>query len=292
MGIAAITTWSANQVLTAAALNANFSTIRDHYNSNALELGGNQTVTGAKTFSALITGSAGATFGAGVSLTAGKLTTVASATGGAGLILPHGTAPSAPVDGDLWSTTSGLFARINGVTAGPFGAGTVTGSGTTGRLTRWSSSTAVEAASLLSVRAYANAVSVANNAVVPFAAESFDNGGFHDNVTNNSRLTVPSGGDGRYVLTLHATITKSPPGGISGIGLKLRKNGADLYSGAAVPQIFHDMDSNGADAPSLIAAGVTALVDTVATDYYEVLHTSGDGTTSTITAGFSMHRID
>ncbi len=33
--------------------------------------------------------------------------------------LPHGTAPTAPVDGDLWTTTAGLFVRINGVTVGP-----------------------------------------------------------------------------------------------------------------------------------------------------------------------------
>ncbi|MES2531974.1 MAG: hypothetical protein V4636_13130 [Pseudomonadota bacterium] len=33
--------------------------------------------------------------------------------------LPHGAAPGAPVDGDMWTTTAGLFVRINGVTVGP-----------------------------------------------------------------------------------------------------------------------------------------------------------------------------
>jgi hypothetical protein len=33
-----------------------------------------------------------------------------------GFRLPHGAAPSAPTDGDMWTTTSGLAARINGVT--------------------------------------------------------------------------------------------------------------------------------------------------------------------------------
>jgi hypothetical protein len=56
-----------------------------------------------------------------VNLTAtGLILTAASASGGAGFRVPHGAAPSAPVDGDLWSTTSGLFARINGATVGPF----------------------------------------------------------------------------------------------------------------------------------------------------------------------------
>jgi hypothetical protein len=30
--------------------------------------------------------------------------------------LPHGVAPTTPLDGDLWTTTTGLYGRINGVT--------------------------------------------------------------------------------------------------------------------------------------------------------------------------------
>lgn len=52
----------------------------------------------------------------------GLVTTVASATGGAGLTLPHGTAPTSPVNGNLWSTTAGFYGRVNGVTVGPFAA--------------------------------------------------------------------------------------------------------------------------------------------------------------------------
>lgn len=35
------------------------------------------------------------------------------------LIIPHGSAPSSPIDGDVWTTTSGLYVRINGGTVGP-----------------------------------------------------------------------------------------------------------------------------------------------------------------------------
>lgn len=49
----------------------------------------------------------------------GLVLTVASAAPTAGLRVPHGTAPAAPVDGDVWTTTAGLFVRINGVTVGP-----------------------------------------------------------------------------------------------------------------------------------------------------------------------------
>jgi len=44
------------------------------------------------------------------------LITAASLTGAAGLNIPHGTAPSSPVNGDMWTTTGGAFIRINGVT--------------------------------------------------------------------------------------------------------------------------------------------------------------------------------
>lgn len=51
-----------------------------------------------------------------------KHTTAASTTGGAGFNLPHGAAPTSPVNGDVWTTTAGLFIRINGTTYGPFAA--------------------------------------------------------------------------------------------------------------------------------------------------------------------------
>lgn len=46
----------------------------------------------------------------------GLLLTAASASGSAGLRLPHGAAPGTPVNGDVWTTTVGPFARINGTT--------------------------------------------------------------------------------------------------------------------------------------------------------------------------------
>lgn len=49
----------------------------------------------------------------------GLLTTVASGTSSAGFNLPHGAAPTTPVNGDLWTTTTGIYARINGTTVGP-----------------------------------------------------------------------------------------------------------------------------------------------------------------------------
>ena len=52
---------------------------------------------------------AGATF-------TGKVNTPTSTATTAGLNVPHGTAPTTPVNGDIWTTTTGLNARINGAT--------------------------------------------------------------------------------------------------------------------------------------------------------------------------------
>ena len=48
-----------------------------------------------------------------------NLNLAAGTTGVSTLRIPHGSAPSAPVDGDMWTTTAGLYIRINGGTVGP-----------------------------------------------------------------------------------------------------------------------------------------------------------------------------
>jgi hypothetical protein len=48
---------------------------------------------------------------------AGKLVKLKAASSArASLNMPHGSAPTSPVNGDMWTTTAGLFIRINGVT--------------------------------------------------------------------------------------------------------------------------------------------------------------------------------
>jgi len=46
----------------------------------------------------------------------GKVSTIPSTTANAGFNVAHGVAPTTPVNGDIWTTTGGLFARINGST--------------------------------------------------------------------------------------------------------------------------------------------------------------------------------
>lgn len=69
--------------------------------------------------------------------------------------------------------------------------------------------------------------SIPNDAdtVVPFATEDFDSNAFHDLVTNNSRLTVPSGKAGKYLVVLQVATAS---GGGSGRHLYIMKNGTTI----------------------------------------------------------------
>lgn len=68
-----------------------------------------------------------------------------SVAAGASLNIPHGVAPSAPANGDVWTTSTALFARINGATVRlsanlgvapiTFGGSVATGTFPTGTLT-------------------------------------------------------------------------------------------------------------------------------------------------------------
>jgi hypothetical protein len=66
----------------------------------------------------------------GKTVTGGRFVLPASTTAGDFLVLPHGTAPTTPTNGAIWSTTAGFFGRVNGVTVGPFGTSGAAGTGT------------------------------------------------------------------------------------------------------------------------------------------------------------------
>ncbi len=75
--------------------------------------------------------------------------------------------------------------------------------------------------------------SIANNTytAVSFNVETEDSNGFHDNTTNNSRITVPTGYAGRYLLI--ATINWDQSNGVGGRYIGFAKNGT-LVSDTAI----------------------------------------------------------
>lgn len=95
---------------------------------NVITVGGSGTFTA---WTASLAVSAGALSLTGGTMT-GRFITKASTSTEAGFNLPHGAAPSAPANGDMWVTTSGLYVQINGTTYDflPRSGGTVTGTTT------------------------------------------------------------------------------------------------------------------------------------------------------------------
>ena len=107
-----------------------------------------------KIFKTPITASSGTnTFGVtnfSSSVTVRDLIINSSSAAGATFTISQGTAPTSPANGDVWTTSAGLYVRINGSTVGPLSAsgsgpastvttlyGSVTGAGTVGASTTY-----------------------------------------------------------------------------------------------------------------------------------------------------------
>lgn len=73
-------------------------------------------VTGLTEYGILIRPSAALSGFGGITAPTALVHIGASTTARASLCVPHGTAPSSPVNGDIWTDTSGMYVRINGVT--------------------------------------------------------------------------------------------------------------------------------------------------------------------------------
>ena len=64
----------------------------------------------------------------------GTVIAVTPTTSLASIRLPHGSDPTSPTDGDIWTTSAGIYVQINGATVGPLGTGSGGGGGGTASL--------------------------------------------------------------------------------------------------------------------------------------------------------------
>ena len=118
-------------------------------------------------------------------------------------------------------------------------------------------------------------VADSTSTVITFNAEEFDTDGFHDNATNNSRITIPTGKGGKYLLIGASQISASTAGTR---GMTIFKNGATVL-----------LDNHQhAPTPSISYRGVlTGVVNLVATDYVELQVTQYSGGSLDVVAGLT-----
>jgi hypothetical protein len=108
-------------------------------------------------------------------------------------------------------------------------------------------------------RAYHGATQSINDStvtVLSMNSEDYDVGTCHDTVTNNSRLTVPTGGDGLYLVIAKASFAANATGQRN---IRIRKNGGDVGT-----QVV------GTPAAAIATNLSVSLIDVAAAgDYYE-----------------------
>jgi hypothetical protein len=108
--------------------------------------------------------------------------------------------------------------------------------------------------------------SIANTTVtnVSFDQETFDSDGFHDNVTNNTRITIPTGKGGKYLVTVQTMFTGFTA---SNVFSQVKKNGTEIMTS-------YTANSNTA-APT---QGMSQIFSFAAADYIEVAVYQNSGT--------------
>jgi hypothetical protein len=109
------------------------------------------------------------------------------------------------------------------------------------------------------------AITTATATALTFDTESFDTDGFHSTATNTSRITIPSGKDGKYLVTPQVRSEANSTGRRI---LALYKNGSIVLLNQ-----FEQVPS----ATGAVTIGNSFIISLVATDYIELYYTQTSG---------------
>jgi hypothetical protein len=200
----------------------------------------------------------------------GKVTTIPAVTASAGFNIPHGTAPTTFANGDIWTTTGGLFAYINGGTrqfATLSDGFTYSGNNTfAGPTLVFGNTTA------------ASTIGIGTGATISGSTRTISIGtGSAAGSTNNINI---GGGSGTITTTLNGTTNFTGPitGAINNItlGNGTAASAFNLFTGATI--------SGSTKAVSIATGGAAGSTTTVTIGNTTGSTTTLQGTTNGITA--------
>ena len=97
--------------------------------------------------------------------------------------------------------------------------------------------------------------------IIAFATEQWDTNAFHDNATNNSRITIPTGYGGYYLLVGNFNCTTS-----DAAALMIYKNGTAITAGIESGEITRVVGTGG----NTISVTGSVIVNATAGDYFEL----------------------
>jgi len=123
----------------------------------------------------------------------------------------------------------------------------------------------------------AQSISNATDTTISYNAEEFDTDGFHDNSTNNTRFTIPSGKGGKYLITAIATTAV----GSGPRQIQVKKNGGT------------DQLSTLLNAASTYSTQIvlTGILDLAVADYLELFMYQESGGSLNALAGQHIQRF-
>jgi hypothetical protein len=128
------------------------------------------------------------------------------------------------------------------------------------------------------------AITANTGLLIAFTTEEFDSNGFHDNSTNNTRLTIPSGYAGKYIISGWLNTPLGTPGSYQ--LLRLYKNGAQ-YTTGGVREGEYFRSNTGTNFTNAFAQTITASVG----DYFELQYQQNNTETVNIWSNFQLTYI-
>jgi hypothetical protein len=123
-------------------------------------------------------------------------------------------------------------------------------------------------------------VSDATTTAIEWDAENFDTDSYHDNVTNNTRITVPEAGKYRISLTFVWDVNPWPTGGR--VLYQYRVNGVTASS-MWIEDLYETVNP---------ARSFSVIADLSASDYIEILVRHGTGATRTLFSDVTVCTVE